>query len=297
MLILPTGKIEPQLVDPRCLVIYSIPKCGKTTIEADLPGNLMLDLEGGTDYIPAPKLKIIGLKHDPYTLPETEEQKELRHKQGRFYLGEAITALRGGHNYKFLTLDTATMLQDWCEYDATCMYMTNPTGVSWNRYDKDDQDRTGGRVIAGTLKPKNEWRAVTTMGKGYGYRWLVESYQKWVGYIQPLAPTLIINAHIKYSQMTKKEGKEVEMKDLDLTGKLKGVTAGIMADAIGYLYRSGNQCFLSFKPTDEVICGSRIPHLEGKDILISEKLENGTIKTYWHNIFKSLDNKGKDGYI
>lgn len=292
MIELPTGLVEPEFKDPRVMVIYSIPKSGKTTVAAQLPGNLILDLEGGTDLIAAPKVSLIGLKHDPYSTPETPEQKEERHKKRKYYLGEIIKQLiEGGNPYKYLTIDTATTLEDWCEYDGTCMYMESPMGKNWNRFDIDDQIKSGGRYIEGTLKPKSQWRSVITMGKGYGYQWLNKSYEKWINYIRPLTPTLIIHAHIKLKQIAKKDGKEVEVKDLDLTGQIKQLTAGLMADAIGYFHREGDKGYISFQTSEEVICGSRCAHLEGKDILISEKQEDGKVKTYWHNIFTELASK------
>lgn len=290
MINLPTNLVEPEFIDPRVLVIYSLPKSGKTSILAQLDGNLILDLEKGTDLIKAMKVSIIGLKHDPYSHPETEENIKNRHSKAKYYLGEVIKQLNIHNPYKFLTIDTATTLEDLCEYDGTCMYMSSIMGSGWNRYDVDDQIKSGGHNVADTLKPKNEWRSVISMGKGYGYQWLNKSYEKWIGYLRPLTPTLIITAHIKTKLITKKDGKEVEVKDLDLTGQLKQITAGLMADAIGYFYRDGDKAYISFKPTDEIICGTRCPHLEGKDILISEKGENG-IKTYWHNIFKELGKK------
>jgi len=288
MIELPTGLVEPEFIDPRVMVIYSIPKSGKTSIAAQLPNSLILDLEGGTDLIRAPKVNIIGLKHDPFSTPETEEQKAARHARKKYYLNEVIIQLKQGHPYQYIVIDTATTLEDWCEYDGTCMYMQSPMGKSWNRWDADDQIKSGGKKIEGQLKPKNEWRSVITMGKGYGYQWLNKSYEKWINGIRPLAPTLIIHAHIKLKLILKKEGKEVEAKDLDLTGQIKQLTAGLMADSIGYFHREGDKGYISFQTSEEVICGSRAKHLEGKDILVSEKQEDGTIKTYWHNIFTKL---------
>ena len=54
---LPTKKVEAQRVNPKRLVIYSKPKTGKTTAFAGLENNLIIDLENGSDYVDALKVK------------------------------------------------------------------------------------------------------------------------------------------------------------------------------------------------------------------------------------------------
>lgn len=281
-LILPTEKTPAKYVSPRVLVLYSHPKAGKTTILAQLEKSLILDLERGTDLVEARKLSIIGL------VPpggEPKEQLEKRYDLKDFYLSEAITVLRKGHSYKYLIVDTLTQLESWCIWDATFSYMNSPIGKNFNRYDIEDQNLSGGRLIAGHLKPKNEWKDVLTLPKGAGYSWLRDSYEKWLTYLKPLAPYMIYTAHLKLSQNQKESG-EVEVKDLDLTGKIKSLTTQLVADATGYFYRDGKKGYISFEATDEVRCGSRAGFLSDQHILISEKLEDKTIKTYWENIYK-----------
>lgn len=302
MVILPTQKIVATQIDPRVLIMYSMPKVGKTTILASLPNCLILDSQGGTDMVDAMKIRVIGLKPDPYSPPETPEMVEDRHAKQQYYLSEIIVALRaeivnlgGKFPYQFGAFDVITDFEDWCEYEATIMYMASPQGRSWNRWDEDDVlagARVDGKpVTPGTLKPKFKWDSVLKLGKGYGYQWLREAYRKWIDFLKPLFPTLVLSGHVRLVTTVKKEGKEVESKDLDLTGKNKQYTTGHLADVTGYLHRDGGKCYISFIASDEVICGSRCPHLEGQDILISEKMKDGTIKTYWNNIFKQLDKK------
>ena len=56
-------------------------------------------------------------------------------------------------------------------------------------------------------------------------------------------------------------------------------------DAIGLLYREGNKNMLSFKTTDDVICGARPQHLKNQDIVLSEMDDKGKMKVNWNKVF------------
>ncbi len=49
--------------------------------------------------------------------------------------------------------------------------------------------------------------------------------------------------------MLEKKGKEVAVKDLDLTGKIKQITCA-NADAVGYIYREDEETMVSFNSMD-----------------------------------------------
>ena len=50
MSILPTQKTQPSLKDPKNLILFGLPKVGKTTALVQLPNALLIDLEDGSDY-------------------------------------------------------------------------------------------------------------------------------------------------------------------------------------------------------------------------------------------------------
>ena len=84
-----------------------------------------------------------------------------------------------------------------------------------------------------------------------------------------------------------KKGKEVQAKDLDLTGKLKAITCSD-ADAIGYLYRgTDNELIINFQSSDEVTCGARPAHLKGQQITVAEYDEdkNDLKNVAWDKIY------------
>ena len=59
---LPKGIIKAVSTSPKSLFIYSPPKCGKTTLGAMLPNSLLIDLENGSDFVDAVKIKINNTK-------------------------------------------------------------------------------------------------------------------------------------------------------------------------------------------------------------------------------------------
>ena len=53
MLVLPVQKTKPKVNNPRYLIIFGKPKSGKTTLLSKLDGCLIIDLEGGSEFLEA----------------------------------------------------------------------------------------------------------------------------------------------------------------------------------------------------------------------------------------------------
>jgi hypothetical protein len=177
-------------------------------------------------------------------------------------IGAAI--LSQGKPYKYIAVDTITALEEMCVPYAELIYSRTSMGKNW--YSK--------------LKP--EYGSILNMPNGAGYPYLREAFTKIIEYIKTWAPRIILIGHIK-DVMLEKAGTDFNSMDLDLTGKLKRITSS-QSDAIGYLYRKGNQNILSFKTTDEVSCGARPEHLRNKEIIISEMTDKG-LETYWNKVY------------
>ena len=177
-------------------------------------------------------------------------------------VGDAI--ITAGKPYKYLAVDTISALEDLCIPFAEEIYSKTPMGKNWY---------TDGKLKYGTI---------INMPTGSGYAWLREAFTRAVDYIKTLAPNVILVGHIK-DTMLEKDGSEFNSLDLDLTGKLKRMTTA-NSDAIGYLYRKKNTNILSFKTTDEVLCGARPEHLRNEEIVVSEVVD-GKVVTYWDRIF------------
>jgi hypothetical protein len=110
-IVLPTRKVKAERQNPKRIVIYSKPKTGKTTAYAGLEDNLILDLENGTDFIDALKIKISSLQE----LLDT---------------GKAIKA--AGNPYKFITVDTVTALEDMIMPLAIKLYRQTSMGKNYD---------------------------------------------------------------------------------------------------------------------------------------------------------------------
>jgi hypothetical protein len=240
---LPLSPVKALTKSPKELIIFSKPKVGKTTLLSGLKDCLILDFENGTDYIEAMKLKV----------KNTDELKAI---------GKAIKD--ANHPYRYIAIDTVTALEEFCIAYAEDLYSKSSMGMNWY---------TQGKAKYGTI---------TNMPNGAGYQWLRTAYMKVLDYVRGLAPRIILMGHVK-DTLLEKSGNEFTSMDLDLTGKIKRITAS-GSDAIGYLYRKGNTNILSFKTNDEISCGARPEHLRNKDIVLSEVTEDG-IQTYWDRIY------------
>jgi hypothetical protein len=110
-IVLPTSKVKAERVNPKRIVIYSKPKTGKTTAFAGLDNNLILDLENGTEYVDALKVKIGSL-------------------QELLDVGKAIK--EAGKPYKFITVDTVTALEEMIMPLAIKLYRQTPMGKNFD---------------------------------------------------------------------------------------------------------------------------------------------------------------------
>ena len=121
------------------------------------------------------------------------------------------------------------------------------------------------------------------------YLYVREAMQTVIGWFEKVVPNIILVGHVKDKALNE-NGTELNVKDLDLTGKL-GRILSANSDAICYVYRDleNGSLMANFGNNNSVLCGARMPHLSGKTILLSEKDEFGLIKTYWENIYPSLN--------
>ncbi len=102
---LPTTKIPAETQDPKYLILFGLPKVGKTTTLATLDNNLILDFENGSSYIDALKIKINSLKE----------------------LNEVCKAIKeAGKPYKFITIDTITAVEEMAKPMAIKLYQSSP---------------------------------------------------------------------------------------------------------------------------------------------------------------------------
>ena len=110
-IVLPTKKVKAERANPKRLVIYSKPKTGKTSAFAGLDDNLIIDLENGSDYVDALKIKVESL-------------------QELLEAGKAIK--EAGKPYKYVTVDTVTALEDMVMPLAIKLYKQTSMGKNYD---------------------------------------------------------------------------------------------------------------------------------------------------------------------
>ena len=149
--------------------------------------------------------------------------------------------IKQGKPYKYIAIDTISKLEEWCEAEGKKIYMKTPMGKNFDS--------------------KNEGMSVLSLPNGAGYLYLRMAYKEWIDKLNKLADHIILVGHLK-DKMLEKKGKEVAVKDLDLTVKIKQITCA-NADAVGYIYREEDKTMISFNSLEDVTAGSRCAHLKG----------------------------------
>jgi hypothetical protein len=172
-------------------------------------------------------------------------------------IGKAIK--EANYPYKYVTIDTVTALEDMVMPLAINLYKQTPMGKNYS----------GDSIL--------------TLPNGAGYLYVRQAFFQVLDFIDTLAPQIILSGHIKDKQVDDK-GEMVMSANIDLTGKIKSLICA-NADAIGYMFRKGEQTILSFKTNEEVTCGARPEHLRNEEIVISEMV-NGELMTHWEKVYK-----------
>lgn len=252
MVKLPKQKVKATRVNPKSMVIFSLPKMGKTTAVSALENCLIIDVEKGSDFVDA-------LKYD--VLREAESRDVLPIDVLRELIDEIKKANKqnGGYVYKYIALDTVTALEDVVLPLANKLYRDTPMGRTWVGDD------------------------VTTLPNGAGYRYTRMALSMVLAEIENLCDTFIILGHVK-DKLVEKDGKEMNERGLDLTGKSASILCA-QVDAIGYLYREENKTIINFNPSENLISGARSKHLKNKEIVVATGDDQNNVKVDWSEVF------------
>ncbi len=242
--LLPTKKTTVQTQDPKNLILFGMPKTGKTSALAYLPNTLIIDLENGTDFISGYVVKATNY------IELFNIAKELKTEK---------------HDYKFIVIDTVTALEEMALPYANKIYRELPIGVNFD--------------------PNAN---ILSLPNGGGYSYLRQAMQKMIDWFESLGLNIILVGHVK-DKMIGKDSEELNLRTLDLTGKISNILSA-KSDAIGYIFRQTDEdkVYVQFGGSGDVITGARPPHLNGQKILLSEKMEDGTLVTHWESIYPSL---------
>ena len=267
-IVLPTERRKATDYNPRLMVLFGKPKCGKSSLMASLDSNLIIDLEDGYRALDVMCVQARSAA-DMFNIKAAIEQKNKENGGKPFY--------------RFITIDNATRLEEMSLFYANALYRKTSMGQTWG-YLKDKignimQDANGKNII----DPKAD---VRLLPNGAGYLYMRKALKEMVTMFTPLCDTLILVCHVKDKQIKKNDTETTEML-VDLAGKVGDLICG-EADAIGYVSRQDNQTILSFKGGDNNIRGSRPLHLREKQFIVAESDDDGNLKVDMSEIFPDL---------
>ena len=267
-IVLPTERRKATDYNPRLMVLFGKPKCGKSSLMASLDSNLIIDLEDGYRALDVMCVQARSAA-DIFNIKAAIEQKNQENGGKPFY--------------RFITIDNATRLEEMSLFYANALYRKTSMGQAWG-YKKDKignilQDANGKPVI----DPKAD---VRLLPNGAGWLYMRKALKEMVAMFQPLCDTLILVCHVKDKQIKKNDTETTEML-VDLAGKVGDLICG-EADAIGYVSRQDNQTILSFKGGDNNIRGSRPLHLREKAFVVGESDDDGNLKIDMSPIFPDI---------
>lgn len=171
MLVLPIEKNKPKVQNPRFLILFGKPKSGKTTLLSKLECCLIIDLEGGSEFLEALSIQARSVND----LGEIAGQ--IRKK----------TAETGSKPYKYIAIDNATRLEEICLPYAATLYRQTPMGKT---YKGDD---------------------VRQLPNGSGYLYLREAVKKVINMFKELCDNFILIGHTKDRMITKDGEELTEM--------------------------------------------------------------------------------------
>lgn len=171
MLILPKEKNKPKVNNPRFLILFGRPKSGKTTLLSKLNNCLIIDLEGGSEFLEA-------LSIQARTIEDLANISRAINEE---------TAKTGKKPYKYIAIDNATRLEEMCLGYAKVLYKQTPMGKSYNGDD------------------------IRTLPNGSGYMYLRMAVRKVIDMFRNLCDNFILIGHTKEKMINKEGEELSEM--------------------------------------------------------------------------------------
>lgn len=171
MLILPKEKNKPKVNNPRFLILFGRPKSGKTTLLSKLDNCLIVDLEGGSEFLEA-------LSIQARTIEDLANISRAINEE---------TAKTSKKPYKYIAIDNATRLEEMCLGYAKVLYRQTPMGKSYNGDD------------------------IRTLPNGSGYMYLRMAVRKVIDMFRNLCDNFILIGHTKEKMINKEGEELSEM--------------------------------------------------------------------------------------
>lgn len=250
-IVLPTAPRKAPLTNPSTMVISGKHKEGKTSAVIELPNHLLLDVENGAGFVDGTVMA------PPSNYGPVSKYRWLR--------DVAKKIREEGKPYDFVIIDTLSQLDMDAELVGTFNYMNSVIGKSFNRQvDKEGKliyDTNGKTII---LKPDDpNYQSVITLPNGGGYYYTRTAILDLFDDLKDLGKICtIFICHVADKMISEKQGEQVIVKDLALTGKVQSIIPRLV-DAIGTVWNEDGQLMISFVGKNEKIGGVRAKHLLG----------------------------------
>lgn len=222
------------------MIVYGLPKCGKTTALSKLKNCLIVDTEKGSAFV-----------EGTYVVNVPEEKREV----GKFkWLKELAQKIKDeGRPYDYVVIDTFSVLDVWAEWVGTWNYMNSSQGKNFNRNKK-------GEIVD---RDSPDYESVLTLGQGYGYRYTREAILDIFEALKGLGKICtIFVCHVTDKMINKNGSLEVMVKDLALVGQVKNILPRDV-DAVANIYNEEGKIMISFVGSENKVGGVRAKHLIG----------------------------------
>lgn len=262
-IILPTERQKPENYNPKLLILFGLPKSGKSSAVASLDNNLVIDLEDGYRALSVMRVKANNI-NELFAIRAALDKKMKE---------------TGKIPYKYITIDNATRLEEMSLVYAASIYRQLPLSANWGM--KKDSN---GNIIRVNGKPVPDPKAdVRTLPNGSGYLYLRKALKEVIHMFRDYCETLILVCHVKDKQIQMNGAESTELV-VDLAGKLGDIICG-EADAVGYIYREGNKTIMSFEGGEGHIREARPIHLRGKKFVVGESDKENNLTMNMSKIF------------
>lgn len=245
-------------------LIVSVPKIGKTQNLLQMPGNLVLDLQGGTKGYTGLKMDVKNYARD---------NRISVYKSFKLHIAEMKESMKG-RRYNFITIE---MLKEFERIAGVKgLYYYNQTV-------KDDAQRSD----------------IFEIPYGRGYELLREVTEEFYDLLRPFVKYGVIwTAHaVPAALQAADDSSSISHMDLDMAGKKNKIWFTGFMDNTAVMYQEREEKdgvttytnYLDFiKDEVHLYSGSRDKHLAGRRFKISKRVGENTPQVRWDVIFPFL---------
>lgn len=268
----PTIPREPLRTMPSTLLLMAPGKVGKSAVSAGLT----------KDFAPGKSVVVtLGAEgsYDNHTV------NEINTSLGKFE--KLLDDLIKDQPYDFIIYDHLSELNSWAEILGGIYYSSTSMGKSFNIKDPGLPKLGFNKAPQNYWLPKHkEFESIHTLPNGSGYQFSRKEGLRLYHKMAASAKYVIFVGHLKLNRHTiNDKGTTVSSEHLDMTNGIRSQICKDV-DCMATMNRKKDEGFLVFKTGHaDRDAGSRYHYLENKTFKISEKQEDGSIKTFWETIY------------